>query len=320
MLAFDDLTYNQLEISAEYSSLLTVTIACLCERYLHLPLSANPLAFWRVLCTKMKSKVLSTHDSKQQHILAGALGFTVLALPFVAILYFLYNLAELHLVLDALILFICLQYNHYRKTSKQISTALVAQKKQLARDLLKTFTLRQTQTLSELGIVKATIESLTLRFVYQQFTVIVIYVGFGIFPALIYRLLYEAQQVWSVKSASTHFFGQCTYLISQTLQYLPTRVFNLLLVLFSFNQRAYSKFAQYLMNRTSWAPGGAATLSALSIALNVHTGGPVIRAGQKVRRGRNVGDIEPQIKDIANVSNLLDRCFLSLLLVFIFLI
>ena len=98
-------------------------------------------------------------------------------------------------------LLLALRFQDISKQTRRVSAALSKQQKMLARHALSQIVLRETQKMSPLGIVKANIESLLLRYSYQYCSVIFWYLLTGGVGALIYRLVYEVSLCWNNKLA-----------------------------------------------------------------------------------------------------------------------
>ncbi|GLR72832.1 cobalamin biosynthesis protein CobD/CbiB [Agaribacter marinus] len=301
-----------IDIAPEYTTILIVLVAWICERLIPTPNSASPLTFWRLLCARMRDKVVSSNDAKRQHTISGVLGFFVLLSPFLAIIYTIYFLADVQALLDLLILYVCLEYSQLKVNALRVKKALANEKKQLARDILQSQIFRQTRRLSPIGITKALIECMTLRFIYQQCCVIILYCIGGIILALIYRLAYEAHQTWNIKVQRSRYFGYFSYLLTQVLQFIPVKITNILLVIAAGKAFSYRKLPTFLFSPINWQASGYPTFHALSIALNVHVGGTVMREGIKYKRDKCYGKHEPKLSDIQRTLNLLDRTLIIL--------
>jgi adenosylcobinamide-phosphate synthase len=160
------------------------------ERYLPWPDKYHPLSFIRVLARGMQAKVLSPErNAIRQQKVSGSLACVVLLLPFCSILAVFKYLSEYPIFFEALMLLVALRFQDIPKQTRRVSAALSKQQKMLARHALSQIVIRETQKMSPLGMVKANIESLLLRYSYQYCSVIFWYLITGGVGALIYRLI-----------------------------------------------------------------------------------------------------------------------------------
>ncbi|MFT4937205.1 MAG: adenosylcobinamide-phosphate synthase [Paraglaciecola sp.] len=197
----------------------------------------HPLSLAKLLAIRMANKVHPTYShrdpqrSKMQQKISGTLGFLILIAPFITILAILISFAHFPLFFEAVLLLMAIQFQVIIKQSSKVSDALVKQKKALARHLVSNLILRETENLSPVGIAKASIESLLLRFNQQFFTVIFWYFIFGGIGALTYRLLYEFSHCWNTKIQRFTYFGSPLAQLVAVLQWLPVRLAALALIL-----------------------------------------------------------------------------------------
>lgn len=301
--------------SPEFVAVLPTVIAGLVfviERYAFLTPKSNPLTFWRLLCQRMGEKVLPENPHSQQAVISGSLALLVLLLPLFAIAYLVYEFAYYQWILDALLLYLALSFGHEKRIGQQVFQAISYGKKQLARNKLSQITLRDTDRLSPLGIQKAATESLFLRFVYQQFVTICIFLIFGGLFALTYRLIYEASQVWSQKILKFRLFGNMTFAITQWLQYL----FNVVFVCFYLCLSGkFVDVTKQLFTRQMWQFGGIKILRAVAVGNSINLGGPVLRGGQKYNRARfNYGQ-DPDSTYLRAIFQRLDTLVLVTLII-----
>ena len=190
----------------------------------------HPLSFAKLLAIRMADKVHPSqhredllHSVMQQKI-SGTLGFLMLLAPLMIILAIFISFAEFPLFFETVLLLMAIQFQVIIKQSRKISDALRKQKKALARHLVSDIVLRETDKLSPLGITKACIESLLLRFNQQFFCVIFWFFVFGGIGALTYRLLYEFSHCWNTKLQRFTYFGSPLAQLVAVMQWLPVRL------------------------------------------------------------------------------------------------
>ncbi|MGB3724161.1 MAG: cobalamin biosynthesis protein, partial [Glaciecola sp.] len=266
--------------------LVVIIAALLLERFLPLHHSIDPLSLYRFVCERMASKVLKTHYVGQQALISGTLALVVLLAPTLIIMYLLHSFASYQWLLDILILYVLLQYSHHVKKVTKAITALQQNKKQLAKNLLQPHVLRQVAPLSAMGLIKASIESLYLRYMYQQVAVIFCYVLAGPVFALAYRLCYEANHAWNPKLAHFGDFGRFATAAVKLVQIIPVALSAWLLVIFLKPTTAFRLVGSSIYWKGLLQHQYPTLLLSLSYALQIKTGGPAMYANTKVRRMR----------------------------------
>ena len=274
-----------------------VWAALLIEKLVPISSSVDPLLFFKFLCQRMATKVLHPRYSSRQLTTSGSLALLVLVLPLLIIFYFVYQFASYQWLLDLLLLWILLQFTHRKKTVYKGISALQDGKNKLAKDLIQQEVLRNTQSLSSLGLAKASLESIFLRYHHQQFTTIICYLLLGPIAALCYRLCYEANQVWNIKLSKFHYFGQLTNKVTQLFQIVPSVIMSFSFVFLSSPRDLIShcKQKQLLpeLKQALCLKGNLGLLlQTLSSAVNINTGGPVMYNNEKVQRTRYTFDIK----------------------------
>jgi adenosylcobinamide-phosphate synthase len=250
------------------------------ERFLPWPDKYHPISFIKLLATGMQTKVLSLerHSIGQQKI-SGALACIVLLLPFCTMLAVFKYLSEYPVFFEALMLLVALRFQDIAKQTRKVTAALSKQQKMLARHALSQIVIRETDKMSPLGIVKANIESLLLRYSYQYCSVIFWYLLTGGVGALIYRLIYELSLCWNSKLARFKYFGQPVRYLVNILQWLPSKLASLGVVI-AVN---ISQGSAALFQRTSYQCNHLFVLNLCGSSLGIELGGPAFYERQKVR-------------------------------------
>jgi len=259
------------------------------------PEKFHPLSFARLLARRMADKVHpSTERSELQQKISGSLAIFMLLLPLAMILLIFTSMAHFPLFFDALLLLVALQYQTVVKRSHKVAKALGQQKKVLARQTLAHMVLRETERLSPIGIAKATIESLLLRFAQQYCSVIFYYLIFGGVGALCYRLIYEFSHCWNIKIHRFRSFGYPAAKIMHIMQFIPVRLYGLIFML-----------AQNISGGlAAWRSGSKNPCSHVWLltigggALGIELGGPAYYNDQKIRFRKCGGQRQVRFEDI----------------------
>lgn len=309
--------FNSGDLASGLSSWGVLVAAWLLQRYLPLSSAIDPIAFFRFVCQRMAKKVLPEKLDKQQNFISGSLALIALVLPTLIIILLISKVAYYPLILDILLLYICFQFSAIERASKQISDALKQHKKQLAKALLSPHVLRDTDSLSEIGISKATIEMFSLRLMYQQVTCIFCFILFGPIATLAYRLCYEAQQSWNPKYPKFRHFAWLASALSAAVQYVPVRIFSLLLLLVSINKHSIGYLTFLCAPRMMFASNGGFILATASCVIHRNMSGAVKYQQKKVMRQKFIRHGEPansDIKDFIGICSATVLLYLGLLL------
>ncbi|WDD99664.1 cobalamin biosynthesis protein [Thalassomonas actiniarum] len=193
----------------------------------------RPLHYFRFYCQRLSDKVNNSSNSQNQQHIAGLVAILVTLSPLLVILWLFEAFIEVPWLWQGLLLYLALGSLSLGETSLSVAKALAAQQKYLARETLTPWLLRDTRQLSPMGLAKACIESQLLHHCAQLFTVSFFFLIGGGLAAIAYRLLLEMHFSWNVKRQRFLHFGQSADQLVKILQWLPVRLFVLLLLLFT---------------------------------------------------------------------------------------
>lgn len=277
-------------------SILIMVVVIILEKVIPWPDKSHPLTLLHSMAGAMSTKVhKDTHNSPAQQKVSGALAIIVLSLPVVFVIAVVLFFAEFSFFFEGLLLLIALRFQPTLEGSKKIQKALVKRKKALARYELSRWTLRETESLSEMGICKATIETLVLRFSYQYMSVIFWYIIGGGIAAFVYRFIYEMSQVWNIKISHYTHFGRPVSWLSLGLNWIPVRI-TAVLFMIAVN---VSKAIKALRKQKGAASGHTLLLTLFGGALDVQLGGPAYYNKRKIRLPKRGGNDSPKVGDIS---------------------
>lgn len=296
-------------LSAYPALLLLVVFAA---RLLPLPELYHPLTLFRYYAVQLAAKVNpEPARPRQQLFISGTLALLLAWLPVLALLYGLYVFSELPLILDALLLYCSLDWHSQQQQAIAIQRHLHAGQLTLAREQAKTLLCRRTSMLSEMGLSKALLESLTLRSASQFIGVCCMFLLGGGLAALGYRLLLELQQQWNPKRRNYRHFGMPAALCATLLTAVPKLLGCLLLALQYGVLRSYRLCRQpslHISRSSYWL------LCCASVALRRSLGGPVYYNEQKLQRSKLIQQCDPNAADITAAVKVLQFSHFYLLL------
>ena len=196
----------------------------------------EPLRFFQFYCLQLGNKVNNSTTANQQQSIAGLLALLVTLLPIVIILWLFADFVAVDYLWQGLLLYFALGSLNLGQVNKALAQTLVAKQTYLAKQTLKPWLLRSTEQLSSVGLSKAAIEMQLLRCVQQVYVVSFVFIVFGPLAALSYRLILEMHYCWNTKLAQFKHFGFFSQLFIQLIQWLPSRLMALLILLSSLGQ------------------------------------------------------------------------------------
>lgn len=300
-------------MNATLACLLLSGTVLLLSRFFTLPWSYHPLRFLEWFAQRLAGKVHRdpTRPAEQQQ-LAGTLALLLFLLIPLALWYGLYLMSAWPLLLDAIFMLGSLAWPHYRHHALQLGQALQKQQLSLARQHASRFMLRDCRELSPMGLTKASLEALALRFNQQITAMVLWYLLAGTPGLLLCRLSQIASQQWSVKLPDNRYFGLAASRLNQF-----------------FDWPAYLLGAGYCRLQCSRGsqPAQVQTYSEVypalkrlllaqqSRLLRVSLGGPVIYQQQRIRYPRLQQKNDPAPGDIQRWLRLLDYQLFTYILI-----
>lgn len=270
--------------------------------------SHEPLRFFRIFCDQLASKVNKSQNSERQRSISGFIAILVTLAPLLIILWLFEAFVEATWLWQSFLLYLALGHLHLTKTSKEIAKLIVANKNFEAKQLLTPWLLRDTEQLSSLGLSKACIEMLLLRAMQNLFTVSFIFIIFGPLTALASRLMIEMHYRWNTKQQGFQSFGSSITLLASIIQWLPNRIFSLILLLSSVGKNfiLYSRLSRkyFFQLNNSYA------LTLFALSLEIKLGGVAMYQGVKLRKlSYNDHGRQPQATDIIHASKRISQIF-----------
>ncbi|WP_414828334.1 cobalamin biosynthesis protein [Alteromonas sp. H39] len=276
------------------SSLAILLVAVLLDAVWRWPLSYHPLTLMRLLARGMGKKVLpSRQDAPSQHYISGTLGAVVLIVPLVTLTALLVYLAEYPVFFDAIILIAMLDFSHERYRYRQVVNTVGKNKKALSRELVSAMVLRECDKLTDIGIAKAAIESLVLKFYYLYGAVIFWFLVAGPIAALTYRLLLLLSWEWHPRRGGYRYFGMPVRKCVRLLNWAPSVLMAAIMLLVTDTVGAVKA-----LKRAAARDRTSLLLAAFGGGNGIRLGGPAYYQGQKYRYQRVGGSREVRYSDM----------------------
>jgi adenosylcobinamide-phosphate synthase len=261
----------------------------------------EPLRFFQFYCAQLGLKVLNTNNSAQHQIIAGLLALLITLVPIVIILWLFADFVAVDYVWQGLLLYLALGSLNLGQINVGIAQALVAKQNYLAKQTLKPLLLRETEQLSQVGLSKAAIEMHLLRSLQQIYVVSFLFLTFGPLSALSYRLMLEMHYCWNTKLGQYKHFGFYSQLFIQLIQWLPSRLMSLLILLSSIGKG--SVLFWRLTRGHIFKFNNDFYIAVHAFSLAVRLGGVAMYQGEKLRKAafNDLGK-QPEPRDIIKAN------------------
>ncbi|MFT2111237.1 adenosylcobinamide-phosphate synthase CbiB [Marinomonas sp. 2405UD68-3] len=295
--------------SATFWSLLCALII---DRVVGEPKSWHPLIWFGAWVDSARLFIQKPLDSviKGQKV-AGALAWGLAVLPWVFVLLTLFCTlsSSLSWVLSTGVLYFCIGWQSLREHAQAIETPLLKGNFKEARDAVGKIVSRDTDTLTESEISKASIESVLENGSDAVFAPIFWFVMLGAPGVLIYRLANTLDAMWGYKTEELINFGWFAARADDVLNFIPAR-----LVVYTYALcgalHGNATRARRCARRQSlyWkSPNAGPVMAAGAGALGLKLGGDAVYFGKTETRPILGEGREPNVQDIAASIQLVDR-------------
>ncbi len=244
--------------------------------------TTEPLAAFRFYCQQLSNKVNKAVNSAQQQTIAGLVAIIITLIPVIIILWLFADFVAVDYLWQGLLLYISLGRLTLAQINQTIAQAIVSKQSYLAKQTLKPWLLRETTQLSAVGLSKAAIEMYLLRSLQQTYAVAFIFITCGSLAALSYRLLLEMHYCWNTKLPQFKYFGFYSQLLVQLLQWIPSRLMALLILVSSLGK---NNGLSWRLSREHFLKlNNNFILAVHGFSLAVKLGGVAMYQGEKLRK------------------------------------
>ncbi|MGF1910539.1 cobalamin biosynthesis family protein [Vibrio kasasachensis] len=283
-------------------ALLIMWGALLCNWILPFPREAHPAILWRKFAEQLADKV-NAPASYSQSVISGTLAWLLMMIPMLCVLWAIETLAWQPQLFELAFLVLALDWRNSDKFANQFTHQLAEENTQTAKQLLTPIVNRSTNTLSLLGLGKAGCETLIMSYGRNVIAVLFWYGLTGGIGAFMYRMAMELSRVWSPSRQQFLPFGLPAIRILALLDFIPLRLFALMIIA---GQRAQTRISLIRQQALSWPlPGPAWLLAAAGAKLELSLAGPAIYNGKKAVRAKLGGRIAPAAIHFAQLRKLL---------------
>lgn len=258
--------------------------------------------FFRFYCTQLANKVNKSKNSNNQRLIAGWLAFLLNFFTIIIIVWLFEDFIEVLWLWHGLLLFIAIDGLHLSSKGKKLAQTLVANNKYEAKEIVNTVALRNTESMSVMGLAKAFIEIQLLKVNQQLLVTCFYYLIAGPLAAFSYRLCLEMHYSWNIKQENYRVFGKPISLLVNILQWLPIRIISLLLLITAIKNN--SLLIWRLMTKDFFKLNNNLLIHCFALVNEIQLGGVAIYNGKKLRRTSfNEQARQPQPSDIIHANH-----------------
>jgi len=264
-----------------YQVLMLITVLFIKSIISHF-VSHAPLRFFQFYCSQLSKKVNNHNNSPANQVISGLLALLVTVVPISIILWLFADFVAVDYLWQGLLLYFALGRLNLSKINKIIAQALTRNKNALAKQTLKPFLLRETDNLSVMGLSKAAIEMQLLRTLQQVYVVSFIFITVSPLAALMYRLILEMHYCWNSKLARFKNFGFYSHRFTQIIQWLPSRLMAVLILLSTLGQGSWLSWR--LTRSYFFTLNNNFIIAVQAFSLTVRLGGVAMYEKEKLRK------------------------------------
>jgi adenosylcobinamide-phosphate synthase len=264
------------------------------------PKRYHPLVGFGYLAAQLERRLNPQHrQTSTTQYYAGALGLTLLILPFFGLAYWLCELPYLGYVIHTLLLYFALGNKSLHQHARAVSNALHRDDRATA--ILATSYMVSRDS-SAIEPVPATVESVLENGNDGVFGAIFWFLVAGGAGALAFRLINTMDAMWGYKNQRYYYFGWAAARLDDVMNYLPARITALTYALLG-NTR--SAIHCWKTQAPLWdSPNAGPVMSAGAGALHVKLGGAASYHGEwHARPILGAGD-PPEMNDIERALQL----------------
>ncbi|GIU47931.1 cobalamin biosynthesis protein CbiB [Shewanella sp. KT0246] len=207
-----------------FMALLISRVAPISRKY-------HPIVWFHQLAILLSQKVNHSQRAPKQQLTAGLLASILLVVPIWFTTYFILSLAAYPWFFDFVLLYFCISDAGFKPVAKDVVSSLEHGQKGLAKSYLSPWLIQQTNSLSEIGISKATIERLLISPSYGTVATILFYAIGGTPLVLLLQLLKQLEHCWPNYVPQYRFFSAPIYFLNRFIYAIPIWLWNFTLVL-----------------------------------------------------------------------------------------
>ncbi len=230
------------------------------------------------------------------------------AIVLILIYYFLVESVGYAWIFSGVVLYLAIGYTSLKQHAMAVALPLSKGDMEAARKKVGYIVSRDVNSLDEVGVRKATIESVLENGSDAIFAPLFWFLVGGVPAVIIYRLANTLDAMWGYKTDHFLYFGRFAARMDDILNWLPSRIVALSYVMLGDSKQALTCWRKQSKQLSS--PNGGVVMTSGAGALNVTLGGDGFYHGKKHHKPIfGCGD-EPENKDINRALGLIDKTLL----------
>ncbi len=294
---------------------LMVLIATFFDYLFGEPKRWHPLVGFGCLVKGIESHLWRRNDKKIPARLRGVLAITLLLTPFIIITAFLSQFAVLDYIIAVVLLYLAIGSRSLSQHAMQVYDALQKNNLAVARRKTGLLVSRDTRTLDETQLAKATVESVLENGCDAVFGALFWFVIAGAPGVILYRLANTLDAMWGYRNDRYLHFGWAAARLDDVLNFIPARLTALTYAMVGKFQNAI--YCWYHQGYNWKSPNAGPVMAAGAGALSVQLGGTASYHGKQQQRPQLGLHHAPQPHDIQRAVNLVHRGIVLWLVVII---
>ena len=290
------------------TTVLIILIAVFIDALLGEPKKWHPIAGFGMLATRIESLLLnlSTTSGATQQRIIGLIAWCVLVLPLSYLAWYLSHLGTAwYWIVSIVLLYTSLGNYSLVQHAQTVMYALQANNLDYARNRVAFMVSRDTQSMQEVDIRTATIESVLENGCDAVFGAIFWFVLLGVPGVVMYRLANTLDAMWGYRTPRYKYFGWATARIDDILNWLPAQLTALSYALMG---NVVNGVKAWFTQARYWKSINAGSVMASGAgALKLQLGGAAIYNGVSQQRPRLGFGNTPKTQDIQRSIRLVQR-------------
>lgn len=288
---------------------ISILLAVILDLVFSEPKRFHPLVGFGNMANALEKRLNQAAFSPSLQQLLGMMSWLVIVLiPTLVLLLasaYLQQSIGFSWLIEAIVVYLAIGHSSLRQHALVVFEALKTDNIILAREKVAWIVSRDTSALDEVGVRRATIESVLENGSDAVFAPLFWFCVGGIPAVVVYRLANTLDAMWGYKNERFLFFGRFSARMDDILNYLPSRLVAISYALFGQTRSAIQCWRNQSQGLAS--PSGGVVMTAGAGTLHILLGGDTYYHGKKMQKPLfGCGEI-PQNQDIMRSIYLIDK-------------
>lgn len=286
---------------------IVIIVAVLLDLWLGEPRRHHPLVLFGRYAERVESRLYGGRRWR------GAVAVMLAILPWLLLSALLVSLPGIELLASVLLLYLAIGGSSLAQHARAVAAALAVGDLELARERVGWMVSRETGSLDETGVSRATVESVLENGNDALFGAIFWFVLLGAPGVVLFRLSNTLDAMWGYRNERYHDFGWFAARLDDVLGWLPARLTALSYLLVGDAPRGWRCWRQQADRSDS--PNAGVVMAGGAGALGLQLGGSAIYHGELQQKPLLGEGVKPRYGDIERAIGLVQRALFAWLLV-----